>query len=168
MGSIAVSGHVKAFLVSPCGHQAELVCGRNTVSYRCADAVAGMFAGLADARPVSVAFVYAATSGKETSFNFSPGERNKTQSDIVPSSSGLSVHEVDLDPNPRCTPSAATYQGNKVTFSATTRNNTAAEYVYGFLLKNAAGDVLAVKKADSALFKPAGYALSVTWDITFT
>lgn len=165
MESIAIRGHVDTFLVSPENVSTHILEGNNTVSYACADAAARLFAGR-DGRPRTVAFVYAESSGLESSFGFTAGERDKTQEDIV--GSGLSVANVAIDPNPSLSLSeAGKYAGNVATFHAVTTENSAPVYVYGYLLKDGEGRVLAVRKLESAVSKPAGYALAVSWAITF-
>ena len=72
------------------------------------------------------------------------------------------AEELEDDPD-----AVSHYQGNKVTFRAMTVDNAAAEYVYGFLLKDVAGRVLAVKKFDSAVERTAGFAMAASWTVTF-
>ena len=179
MDSMMANGHVVAALVSPDGRRRVVAEGRNTLLYRCADAVARLFAGESAYRPTTIGFVCAAGSGEDENFNFTASDRTtKTQDDLV--KGGLSVKDVQVEPaysfsatpptaeelvaNPAAT---SHYQGNKVTFRAMTVDNAAAEFVYGFLLKDAAGRVLAVKKFDSAVERTAGFAMAASWTVTF-
>lgn len=174
MDHIIARGHVDAFLVSPDGAVREVVCGHNTLSYACADVVARLFAGLVDQKPSTVAFVYAGDATKATSFHpLTDADRGKTQAQIV--GTGLNVHEVAISPNPSFTSSnASRYSGNTVTFRATTTDNSVRTYIYGVILKDATGKVLATKQlikdgtASDPIERPAGYALAVSWGVTFT
>jgi len=165
MEDITMKGNVETFLVSPDGERVPVQQGSNTVSYACADAVARLFAGRGGG-PTRIAFVYAVGNNKIGSFLFTAGERNKKESDIV--GSGLSVVEAPVDPSPSVSPSDDTgdYEGNKVELRATAYSSTAV-YIYGYLLKDAAGNVLAVRKLASPIQKPKDYGLSVSWSITF-
>lgn len=159
------SGHVDVLSVGPDGTARPVSSGRNTVSYMCADAMARLFVGDGTARPRTVVFVHG-DDGLGGSFHFSPGDRDKGQADIVGGS--LSVHEVPVADNPKRTASGPDYTGNVVTFGATSTAELGETTVYGLLLKAVDGTVLAVRKFDTAVSKADGYALSVSWSITFS
>ena len=177
--SMMANGHVVAALVSPDGRRRVVAEGHNTLLYRCADAVARLFAGESAYRPATIGFVCAAESDKGSAFTFTASDRTtKTQAELV--GSGLSVKDVQVEPaySFSATPPTAEeleddpdavshYQGNKVTFKVMTIDNAAAEYVYGFLLKDAAGRVLAVRKFSSAVKRTAGFAMAASWTVTF-
>ena len=166
MEGIAMKGHVDSFLVSPGGERTPVQPGSNTVSYACADVVAGLFAGRGGG-PAKIAFAYSASAGQQSAFNFTTGSRDQQHSSIV--TPDLSVAEVPIDANPSLSASTASgeYAGNVVQLRATMTDPAEAVYVYGYLLKDAAGRVLATRKLDRGLSKPANYGLSVTWSITF-
>ncbi len=164
--NMMANGHVVAALVSPDGRHSVVAEGHNTLLYRCADAVAHLFAGESAYRPTTIGFVCAA--GKDKSLSFTASDRTTmTQSELVPAESGLSVKDVPIEPAYSFSASTSHYQGNKVTFRAMTVDNKEAEYVYGFLLKDAAGRVLAVKKFDEAVERADGYAMAASWTVTF-
>lgn len=164
--SMMANGHVVAALVSPDGQRRVVAEGHNTLLYRCADAVARLFAGESAYRPTTIGFVCAAESDKGSAFTFTVSDRTtKTQAELV--GSGLSVKDVRVEPGYALTASSANYGGNKVTFRAMTVDNADNEFIYGFLLKDAAGRVLAVKKFDSAVERTAGFAMAASWTVTF-
>lgn len=164
--SMMANGHVVAALVSPGGRCSVVAEGHNTLLYRCADAVAHLFAGEFAYRPTTIGFVCAEESDKGSAFAFTASDRTtKTQAELV--GSGLSVKDVQVEPAYSFSAATSHYQGNKVTFRAMTVDNAEAEYVYGFLLKDAAGRVLAVKKFDEAVERTAGFAMAASWTVTF-
>jgi len=165
MDSITMRGHVDTFLVSPDGERRHVQEGCNTVSYACADAAARLFAGRGGG-PRTVGFVYGTANDLASGFQFADGDRDRTEADIV-DTGVLSVANVPVDPNPGVSASDGNYGGNVVTFRATTVDNTAKWFVYGYLLKDADGNVLAVRKLPSVVTKSAGYALAVSWAIKF-
>lgn len=179
MDSMMANGHVVAALVSPDGRRSVVAEGHNTLLYRCADAVARLFAGESAYRPTTIGFVCAASNDKDEDFIFEASDRTtKTQGDLV--KNGLSVKDVQVEPaySFSTTPPTAAeleedpeatshYQGNKVTFRAMTVDNDSAEFVYGFLLKDAAGRVLAVKKFGEAVRRTEDYAMAASWTVTF-
>lgn len=167
MDSMMANGHVVAALVSPDGRHSVVAEGHNTLLYRCADAVARLFAGESAYRPTTIGFVCAEGSGQSSAFTFEASDRTtKTQNDLV--KSGLSVKDVQVEPAYSFSAATSHYQGNKITFRAmTVDNDEAAEWVYGFLLKDAAGRVLAVKKFDEAVERTKGYAMAASWTVTF-
>ena len=160
---LTLSGHVRASIIAPDGKVVPLVSGRNTVSSRCADAAARMFAGDMSMRPSRIVFAYD-TSSSSLTFNFSAGERNKTRDEILGSS--LSAEVAPIADNPSLGVSGDEYTGNVVTFGASARSDRSM-YVYGVIMEDSNGNVLAVKKFDSAVALPVGYALAVSWQITF-
>jgi len=167
MEGITMKGHVDSFLVSPDGERTLVQPGPNTVSYACADVVAGLFAGRGGG-PARIVFAYSASTKQESKFNFTAQSRAQKRKDIV--KSGLSASGVAIDANPSLAPSTAggEYAGNVVQLRATMMAPTGDDvYVYGYLLEDAEGRVLATRKLSSGLLKPAGYGLAVTWSITF-
>lgn len=167
MEGITMKGRVDSFLVSPDGGRTLVQPGSNTVSYACADVVAELFAGRGGG-PDKIMFAYSTSAGQESKFSFTTGTRAQKRKDIV--KSGLSVSGVPIDANPALAPSAAggAYAGNVVQLRATMMAPTGDDvYVYGYLLEDAEGRVLATRKLSSGLLKPAGYGLAVTWSITF-
>ena len=54
-----------------------------------------------------------------------------------------------------------------MTFSASKPGPEGTDYVYGVLLKDAAGRVLAVKKFDECVVQNSGYAFAAEWTVTF-
>lgn len=173
MEQIHAHGYVTAYRITPEGYREFVDAGRNTLSYGCADANAALFAGDADWKPSKVVFVCASASGKEADFHFDPSSSTKRVQDeeTILGARFDALDEVDLDPNPKrdVPPGTAegTYTANRVTFTALTKRNDAAVTVYGFLLKAANGKVLATRKLTQGLPKTAGYALAVTWAVTF-
>lgn len=167
MDRITAHGRVDARLVSPAGGSRLVSAGHNTIMHACADAVARLFSGDASARPAKIGFVVGATDGLGTAFAFAGGddERGKSQDDIV--GDGLSVTDVAISPNPLFSADDG-YSGNKVTLSALLGAADSTEYVYGFLLKDAGGGVLAVRKLDSAITHTTGYGVAASWTVTFT
>lgn len=166
MQGIEIRGHVDTFLVAPDGREEPVACGSNTVSYACADAAAGLFAGR-DRAPKTLGFVYSVSTGKMGSFLFNVGDREKVTEDDVISKPTLSVLDVPIDPNPVVSSSdPEKYAGNVTTFRATT-GASGKVYIYGYILKDADNRVLAVRKLSSAVEKPANYAIAVAWAITF-
>jgi hypothetical protein len=179
--NMMANGHVVAALVSPDGRHSVVAEGHNTLLYRCADAVARLFAGESAYRPTTIGFVCATEADKGSAFAFPDPDdprTTKTQAELV--GSGLYVKDVQVEPayafsatppteeeledNPHA---VSHYQGNKVTFRAMTVDNDETEYVYGFLLKDAAGRVLAVKKFDKAVERTEGFAMAASWTVTF-
>lgn len=168
MEQMRASGHVSVELVSPDDTRIGVDCGHNTLSYRCADAVASLFAGRTDGLPRTVAFIYGETDGLGASFLFKSGDRDRNQTDVV--GTGLAVEDVPVNASPRLSASSKEYTGNQVTFSALTVDNAKPRFVYGFLLKDGSGPnarVLAVKRLPSATRKPENYAMSMSWTVTF-
>ena len=166
MVKITMRGRVDASLIAPDGRVERVVHGANTLLFSCADAVAGMFGGLSGRRPVTVGFVYAPDESRAASFNFTADDRTaKTQDEIV--GTGLQVHDQYIDNNRRYDASGPDYAGNVVTFSAARPGMDAASYVYGVLLKDESGRVLAVKRFPEPVIQNAGYAFSVSWAVTF-
>lgn len=168
MEQMRASGRVSVELVSPDGTRTVVGCGHNTLSYRCADAVASLFAGRTDGLPRTVAFVYGETDGLGASFLFTPGDRDRDQAAVV--GTGLAVEDVPVNPSPRLAASSKEYTENQVTFSALTVDNAKPRFVYGFLLKDGNGPnarVLAVKRLPSPARKPENYAMSMAWTVTF-
>ena len=166
MSHITARGHVDAFLVSPDGHAEQVVRGANTLLFNCADAVAGIFGGLSGYRPAVIGFVYGNDKDLAANFNFSVGDRTaKTQAELV--GTGLHVHDQYIDQNRHFEASAPGYSGNVVSFSAAKPGTDAMSYVYGALLKDPSGRVLAVKRFDEPVVQNKSYALSVSWSVTF-
>jgi len=164
--NIAAHGRVDAFTVSPDGLRTQVVHGSNTLLYSCADAVAHVFAGVPDRRPATIGFVYGDTDSLWTSFPFTQGDRStRTQAEIV--GPGLQVYETYIDQNRRFSSSGAAYSGNVVTFAASKPGSDVPSYVYGVLLKDAAGNVLAVKRFDECVMQSSGYAFAAEWTVTF-
>lgn len=164
MDDITMRGHVDAFLVAPDGKRTPAQAGANTVSYACAEAVARLFAGQGGG-PTRVVFAHADTTDK--TFNFVSGDRDKAESDIL--GTDLQAASVAIDASPSISASdASKYKtgGNVVTLRAT-MSSDAAFYIYGYMLEDAAGHVLAVRKLDNPVQKPEGYAFAVSWAITF-
>lgn len=166
MKQVATSGYVDAFIVAPDGTQEQVVSGANTLLYGCADAVAYLFAGAAEYRPTTIGFVTASTTGLGSNFHFTAGDRKTlTEQDIV--GDGLSVHNVPIGQNIKFAATADEYKANQVLFGAMTTDNSSAAVIYGFILKDAQGRVLAVKKLANPQQRAAGYAMSATWSVTF-
>lgn len=160
-------GHVDAYLVSPDGVGRLVSAGHNTLMYACADAVARLFSGDGSARPTTIGFVHGASAGLGTAFAFGgeSAERGKTQTDIV--GAGLAVDDVSVSPNPAFAADAG-YGGNKVTLSALRSAKDSTTYIYGFLLKDADGNVLAVRRLDSPITHSPGFGVTASWTVTFT
>lgn len=168
MDNISIKGHVDTFLVSPDGSRVRANEGSNTVSYACAELAAQLFAGRGGG-PSKIAMAYSTQTGKSSGFVFD-SSRVQDAASIVPAGGGLSLQEVDIDPNPVvATSDADKYAtgGNAVTFRAMLASNIRV-YVYGYLLMDAQGRVLAARKLGTAgIEKPANYGLSVSWTVTF-
>ena len=166
MENITASGRVDAFLVSPSGDREPVVHGRNTLLFSCADAVANIFGGFSGYRPTVVGFIYGASDDLGANFSFSVDDRaSKTQEELV--GSGLLVHDQYIDNNRHLEASAPGYASNAVTFNATKPGTDARSYVYGALLKDSSGRVLAVKRFDRCVVQNANYALALSWTVTF-
>ena len=168
MDQMRASGSVSVELIANDRTRSAVCVGSNTLSFRCADAVASLFAGRRDGLPSVVAFVCGETGDLGASFQFEQGDRGRDQRAIV--GTGLLVEDVRINPSPAISSSADEYTGNRVTFSAITTDNTRAKYVYGFLLKDGNGPdarVLAVKKLAAPTMKPENYAMSMSWAVTF-
>lgn len=166
MSHITARGHVDAFLVAPDGRREKVAHGSNTLLFGCADAVAGIFGGLSGHRPVTIGFVYGAERGLDAGFMFSQGDRaTRTQRELV--GSELHVYDQYIDQNRRFSASGPGYKGNVVTFNASKPDTGGASYVYGLLLKDASGNVLAAKRFDTCVAQPAGYAFAAAWSVTF-
>ena len=166
MGTITASGSVDAFIVSPDGDSKCVVHGRNTLLFSCADAVANIFGGFSGYRPTVIGFIYGSGEDLGANFNFSAGDRvTRTQDEIV--GAGLAVHDQYIDNNRHFEPSAPGYSGNSVTFNAARPGLDSKSYVYGALLKDSSGRVLAVKRFDTPVVQNANYALSLSWTVTF-
>lgn len=160
-----ITGYVSVAAVGPGGARSVVSAGHNTVLYACADAMARVFAGDSSARPHTVVFVHGA-AGLAAAFHFDGTRTAKTQGDIV--GTGLSVHEVIIADNPKRSASGDDYTGNTVTFGATSAPDLGATTVYGLLLEAADGTVLAVRKFSEPMVTTGGYALSVSWSLTFS
>lgn len=164
MDQISARGQVEVELVAPDGVRTPVSCGHNTLSYRCSDAVARLFAGQLAVRPAKIAFVL-----EDFELDSEDARRQETIGE------GKAVEDVALDPNPAFSASDATaehpegveYRGNVVRFTAMTVDNAAAKTVYGFLLKAEDGTVLAARKLGTTVQKPQNYALSASWSVTF-
>jgi len=166
MVKITMKGCVDASLIAPDGRVERVVHGANTLLFNCADAVAGLFGGLFVNRPAIVGFVHAPDESRAASFDFTADDRTaKTQEELV--GTGLQVHDQYIDNNRRYEASGPEYSGNVVTFSAARPGIDVASYVYGVLLKDASGKVLAVKRFPEPVVQNAGYAFSVSWAVTF-
>lgn len=179
MDKIFAKGHVEAALVAPDGSRHAVAGGANTLLYWCADAVARLFAGEQAYRPSVIGFVCAGSDGAGNDFTFTAGDRTtKTEAELV--RSGLTVVDVPIETGYKFAAEPPTaeelaedpdakshYAGNKVSFHAMTVDNAESEYVYGFLLKDAAGHVLAVKKLATPVRRAAEYAMAATWTIQF-
>ena len=167
MSHVRMQGHVDAFLVSPAGRREQVVCGANTLLYSCADAVARVFGGMPGYRPVTIGFVYGPERNLDVDFAFTAGDRTThTQRELV--GSGLQVYDQYIEQNRRFAAKGPEYTGNVVTFNASKPDTGGASFVYGVLLKDAAGNVLAVKRFDSCVAQPAGYAFAAEWSVVFT
>lgn len=160
-----ITGYVSVAAVGPGGARSMVSAGHNTVLYACADAMARVFAGDSSACPHTVVFVHGADD-LGSAFHFDGTRTAKTQGDIV--GTGLSVHEVTIADNPKRSASGDDYAGNIVTFGATSAPDLGETTVYGLLLKAADGTVLAVRKFDPPTATTKGYALSVSWSLTFS
>jgi len=178
MDSIKSHGHVEVAVVAPDGTRSIVDSGHNTLLYGCADAVARLFAGEASYRPTTIGFVKAHDSGLGAAFDVTDGRKTKTQAELV--GSALTVEDVPIESGYRfdATPPTSAeiaadpdatshYSGNKVTFRAMTQDNTGSAYIYGFLLKDAAGRVLAVKKLTTAVQRTSSYAIAAAWTVEF-
>lgn len=168
MDNISIKGHVDTVLVAPDGSRTPVNDGSNTVSYACAELAARLFAGRGGG-PAKLVMAYSASTGKESGFNFT-GLRTQTRDGIITPGGGLLAAEVALEPDPVVASSDSskyTTGGNAVTFRAMlTSSNTV--YVYGYLLEDADGHVLAARSLGTGrIEKPGGYGLSVSWTITF-
>lgn len=164
MKSLSARGRVEVRLVDGNGSARTVSVGHNTLSYGCADAVARMFAGQTDRRPSRIDFVLE---------DFTIGTVRPDGTVDMRDQRGLAdktnVLSAAIDPNPRFSPSDdenSPYEGNVVTLSAMLTDD-AARRVFGFLLKDSAGRVLAARKLDEAVEKAAGYGMSVSWAVTF-
>ena len=164
MQGIGMRGHVDTFLVAPDGSRTLVQPGSNTVLFKCADAVARLFAGRGGG-PAFVVFVH--DSAFDTTVEAGADPRSWQPGAAMAAGTASNVTRVQLDPNPSVSASADTYAGNVVTLRATLTGG-GAKSVYGYLLTDADSNVLAVRKLDSAVSKPANYALAVAWDITFS
>lgn len=179
MDIMTASGHVDAFIVGPDGSRRKVAEGKNTLLYRCADAVAHMFAGSVDYVPATIGVVCSSdlSANHMAGFNFTDGNRTTLgEEDIVLPGNQLTVHDIPIGQNkqfsattPSVTPTVTGggYSGNKITLGAVTTDNGSAEDVYGFLLKDASGRVLAVKKLSAKVRRAANYAIAVSWAVTF-
>ena len=169
MDNIVIKGHVDTVLVAPDGSRIPVNDGSNTVSYACAELAAQLFAGRGGG-PAKLVMAYSTQADKESGFNFVSGSRTQTRASIIPADGGLQAAEVALEPNPVVAPSDSnkyTTGGNAVTFRAMLASNTKV-YVYGYLLEDADGRVLAARSLGTGrIEKPGGYGLSVSWTITF-
>lgn len=166
MSHITARGHVDAFLVSPDGRRTQVAGGANTLLFSCADAVAGIFAGIASRRPAVIGFVYGDDKTLGANFAFTAGDRaTRRQADIV--GTGLQVFDQYIEQNRRFSASAPEYRGNAVTLSASKPGVESPVYVYGVMLKDADGNVLAVKRFDECVLQNVGYAFAVSWTVTF-
>lgn len=157
MDSITAHGYVEASLIAPDGTSRVVECGHNTVLYRCADAVARLFAGEAAYRPAKIGFVTADFSLATDARGTSPGTLAQLSAEDVPLETGYSFATAD----------GAKYANNKVTFRAMTTESTAVT-IYGFLLKDADGRVLAVKKLDSPVARQDGFVVATSWTVQFS
>lgn len=170
MENTTASGYVDAFLIDPEGGKRQVVSGSNTLLYRCADAVAHIFAGATDYVPTVIGFITAPASSADLSagnFHFNDGDRTtKSQADLV-DTKVLTVQDVNIGQNKQFVPTGSGYTGNKVTLGAMTTNNVEEEDIYGMLLKDSEGRVIAVKKLPSKVRRAAGYAFMVSWAVTF-
>lgn len=165
MDKMTAQGHVDAYLVSPDGGARLVSAGHNTIMYACADAVARLFSGDSSARPTTIGFVVGESNSLSEAFLFTEGERGKTQGDVV--GTGLSVTDVAISPNPTfAADEGSGYKGNKVTLGALLPSGTLA-YVYGFLLKDAKGNVLAVRRLDSYITRTTRFGIAASWTVTF-
>lgn len=166
MNNITATGRVDAFTVSPDGHRSHVVHGSNTLLFSCADAVAHVFAGLPSYIPAKIGFVYGDADNLSANFAFTQGDREtRTQAEIV--GTGLQVYDQNIDQNRRFSASSEDYEGNVVTFRASKPGSDGVDYVYGVLLKDASGNVLAVKKFDECVVQNSGYAFAAEWAVTF-
>jgi len=170
MEEMTASGQVEAVLVSPDGVRTSVETGKNTLSYRCAGAMAHLFAGQTAYLPSKIGFV---TGPSDVTFNFTEGTRGQ---DTV-GTTGLTVVDVAIDPNPSFAAvdtgtspnvvAASNYlDGNRVAFKATYVSNEST-YVHGFILKGKDDKVLAVRKLATKAQKPASFAMAVSWAVTF-
>lgn len=158
MDSITAQGHVEASLVAPDGTVRVVECGHNTILYRCADAVARLFAGEAAYRPAKIGFVTADFSlAVADARGTSPSTLAQLNAEDVPLETGYSFATAD----------SAKYANNKVTFRAMTTNSTTVT-IYGFLLKDADGRVLAVKKLGSPVARQDGFVMAISWTVQFS
>lgn len=167
MSSINAHGYVESHLIGA-GVDRVVDSGHNTLSYDCANTIASLFSGSRASVPAKVVF---ATHSRSTStdFHFDEG-REQREADII--GSDMTKDIVALDTNPKITPCVppegdVPYVGSKVTFTAMTSNNEPLQYVYGYLLEDADGKVLATRKLDQPVGKPKGYAMQIAWTITF-
>ena len=166
MNHITAHGHVDAFLVDPGGRRTRVAGGPNTLLYSCADAVAAAFGGKAERQPAVIGFVYGPKKGLDAAFAFSGGDRTpRTQAELA--GAGLQVYDQRIDQNRSFAAGAPEYAGNVVTFRAMKPDAGARVCVYGVVLKDAAGSVLAVKRFDECVVQNLGYAFAVSWSVTF-
>ena len=166
MDNISIKGHVDTVLVAPDGSRIPVNDGSNTVSYACAELAARLFAGRGGG-PAKLVMAYSTSDGKTSDFVFS-GSRTQKRSSII--CGGLEAAEVALEPNPAVTSSDSskyTTGGNAVTFRGMLASSNKV-YVYGYLLEDADGRVLAARSLGTGrIEKPKDYGLSVSWTITF-
>lgn len=166
MDKITASGRVEAFLTGPDGRSRRVATGSNTLLFTCADAVARLFGGFVDHRPTTIGFVYGDSDSLGSAFMFTQGDRTpRSQDEVV--GTGLGVYDQYIEQNKRFAAGSPEYTGNVVTFSASRPDSGTAVYIYGVLLKDAAGNVLAVKKFDECVKQNPGYAFAASWAVTF-
>ena len=169
MQGVEMRGHVDTFMVAPDGSRTLVQPGSNTVLFKCADAVARLFAGRGGG-PAAVVFVHDSSFDTTVGAGASPRswQPSAAMAAAMATDTASSVTRVPLDPNPSVsTSSADTYAGNVVTLRATLTGDS-EKSVYGYMLTDADNNVLAVRKLNSSVSKPANYALAVSWDITFS
>ena len=163
MDGVAIKGHVDTLLISPDGVETRVDGGSNTVSYACADAVARLFAGRGGG-PKRIVFACGSSSLGDP-FNLEDSQRSQDRATIL--GSDLTGYDVDIEPNPITDKSGDAYAGNVVRLRATLTTSSST-YIYGYLLEDAAGNVLAARRLSTKISKPAGYGISALWSITFT
>lgn len=166
MDHITARGSVKATLISPSGHSDVVSEDHNALMYGCADAVAALCTGDLARRPATLGFVYGQSSDLSAfMFDQESPDRGGRQSDIV--GEGLSCEDVTLAPSPAISSSDRShYSGNRVTFRAMSTGDSEV-FIYGFLLKDGYNNLLAVRKLAAPVRRPAGYAVSADWSVSF-
>lgn len=192
--SSGMRGQVWGAWIDGAGNRFGLPLRFNTLSYGCADILAGLVAGKPEFKPVKMGFVY----GDNASPGLLPVTREQSwatvESEVSTINSGnMQISAFSMPPAVSIDDSSYTpvgYTGNSVTFSGITRSGsgtygfplsapyagvlTDGHYLYQAVLLSSPVDgtyipIARVSLANSGTYavKPAGYELSLFWQVSF-